>query len=175
MTTLAAPEQRTTSLTPLSAVAGLTAIAIAIYQVGTPGSPSASFDSALDWLREGLFTAYVVSAIGAAVLATRAGLAPRVAGLLVGIGYGAIAIGVVAGMVLRDDPDWFMVLGGPGNLLAAAGFVTWAVWSWRRRVLPLFASILCGVGGLVAVLLAELGTSVLIGAFFLWLAFRDRT
>jgi hypothetical protein len=76
-------------------------------------------------------------------------------------------------MLLRDDPDWFFVLGGPGNLLAAAGFVTWAIWSRRRRVLPLFAALLCGVGGVVAVLFSELGTSVLIGAFFLWLAFSD--
>lgn len=95
------------------------------------------------------------------------------AGRLIGTGYGAIIVGVAAGMALREDPDWFFVLGGPGNLLAIGGFLTWAVWGRRRRVLPLFAALLCGVGGTVAVLFSEFGTSVLIGAFFLWLAFRD--
>ena len=172
MTTLTSP--RTTTLPRAVPVgAGLTAIALAVYQVATPGSPEASFDSAGDWLREGLFAAYLVLATATTLLAHRQGLAPRAAAVLVGLGYGAIAVGVAAGMALRDDPDWFMVLGGPGNLLAAAGFVTWAVWGRRHRVLPVFAVALCGVGGVVAVLFAELGTSVLVGAFFLWLAFRD--
>jgi hypothetical protein len=179
MTTLARSASRDTTPRPAMpvmapAATGLLAIALAVYQVATPGNPTADYDSALDWLREGLFTTYLVAAITAVIVAARAGLAPRAAAVLVGVGYGAISVGVVVGMVLRDDPEWFMLLGGPGNLLAAAGFVTWAVWGRRRQVLPLFAALLCGVGGVVAVLFSELGTSVLIGAFFCWLAFRDR-
>lgn len=152
--------------------AGLTAIAVAIYQVATPGTPQASYDCAADWLREALFAGYLLLAVATVLLAHRAGLAPRAAALLVSLGYGAIAVGVAVGMALQDDPDWFMVLGGPGNLLAIAGFVTWAVWGRRRKVLPWSAALLCGVGGSVAILFSELGTSVLVGAFFLWLAFR---
>jgi hypothetical protein len=79
-------------------------------------------------------------------------------------------VGVVSGLVLREDPDWFFLIGGPGNLLAGIGFVTLAVTGWRRDVLPAWASLLCAVGGLVAVLLSEFGTSVLIGAFWLYVA-----
>lgn len=174
MTTLDTPRQgRRTGLRLLPLVAGLSAVGLAIYQVATPGPPGADYDSVLDWVRECLFLVYVLVSMAAVRTAAVAGLAPRAAAWLVGIGYGAIALGVSIGMALRDDPDWFMLLGGPGNLLAAAGFITWAVWGHRRRVLPLFAAVLCGVGGLVAVFLAELGTSVLIAAFWFYVASRD--
>ena len=86
------------------------------------------------------------------------------------MGYGAVVAGVVFGLVLREDPEWFFLLGGPGNVLAGIGFVTLAVAGWRRDVLPAWAPLLCAVGGLVAVLLSEYGTSILIGAFWLYIA-----
>jgi hypothetical protein len=173
MTTLTSTPATTSLARPVPVAAGVTAIGLAIYQVATPGSPAAEYGSVLDWVRELLFLGYLVGAVATVLASRRAGLCSRAASRLIGVGYGAIAAGVAAGMALREDPDWFFVLGGPGNLLAIGGFVTWAVWGQRRRVLPLFAALLCGVGGTVAVLFAEFGTSVLIGAFFLWLAFRD--
>jgi hypothetical protein len=173
MTSLATTQHQAIARRAFQLTAGATAVGMAIYQVATPGGPGASYDSALDWVRELLFLAYLLASIGAVIGAYRTGLAPRAAAWLVTVGYGAIAAGVLVGMVLRDDPDWFMLLGAPGNLLGAAGLVAWAVWAFRHRVLPGFAALLCGVGGLSAVLFAEVGTSVLIGAFWLYLAFRD--
>jgi len=159
----------------LPAVAGAAALLMAIYQVATPGSPEASYDSVLDWGRELVFLTYLVTSVLAAVQAYRQGVAPRATAVLLAVGYGAIAVGVTAGMVLREDPEWFMVLGGPGNLLGMAAFVTWAVWGRRRRVLPTAVALLCGVGGVVAVLGSELGTSVLIAGFWFYLAHQTKS
>jgi len=156
----------------VTVAAGITAIAMAVYQVATPGAPSADFDSVLDWAREALFLTYLVTSMAAITVARRAGLAPRAAYLLITLGYGAIAAGVIAGMIARDDPAWFFVVGGPGNLAAAIGFVIFAVHLRRRVGFPLWSAVLCGVGGVLAVLMSELGTSVLIGAFWLFLAGR---
>jgi hypothetical protein len=150
--------------------AGAAALMMAVYQVASPGTPEATFDSALDWARELIFLGYLCSAVAATILAARRGTAPRAAARLITLGYGAVAVGVTAGMVMREDPDWFMLLGGPGNLLAMAGFVTWAVWGHRSRLLPPAVALLCGIGGVVAVLGAELGSSVLIAGFWFYLS-----
>jgi hypothetical protein len=155
-------------------VAGACSLALAIYQVATPGPGGATYESFADWLREGLFTAYLAGSIVAAGAAERRRLAPRVPALLVMGGYALILLGVAIGMVLRDDPDWFMLLGGPGQLLSMAGFIAWAVVGWRRRTLPGPVALLAGIGGAVAVLGSELGLSVLVAAFWLWLAARLR-
>jgi hypothetical protein len=42
-------------------------------------------------------------------------------------------------------------------------------WGHRTRVLPLAVALLCGIGGVVAVLGSELGTSVLIAGFWFYL------
>jgi hypothetical protein len=161
--------RRETASRVATGVAGAAALMMAVYQVASPGTPEATFDSALDWARELIFLGYLCSAVVATVLAARRGTAPRSAARLITFGYGAVAVGVAAGMAMREDPDWFMLLGGPGNLLAMAGFVTWAVWGHRTRVLPPAVALLCGVGGVVAVLGAELGTSVLISGFWFYL------
>jgi hypothetical protein len=161
------------ALAPVTAVlAGLAAIGTAVHQVATPGPPQATFDTLADWLRELLFVTYLAASVGTVVLARRHRLAPAAAAWLVGLGYGAILGGVLYAAVTRDDPDWFFVLAGPGNLAAILGFVLWAVWGSRHRVLPMWAVLLCGAGGTVAVLLAELGTPVLVGSFFLYLGTR---
>ena len=161
--------RRETASRVATGVAGAAALMMAIYQVASPGPPEASYDSALDWARELIFLGYLCSAVVATVLAARRRTAPRAAARLITLGYGAVAVGVAAGMAMREDPDWFMLLGGPGNLLAMAGFVTWAVWGHRTRVLPPAVALLCGVGGVVAVLGSELGTSVLIAGFWFYL------
>jgi hypothetical protein len=158
-----------------AAVAGVSATVLAVYQVVTPGAPGASFESASDWLREGMFATYLVAAILATLAGARAEMVRRTpAGLLVA-GYSMILVGVTIGMLLRDDPDWFMLLGGPGVLLSTAGFVAWAVVGWRRGTLPGAVAILCGVGGPVAILGSELGLSVLAGAFWIWVSARLRS
>jgi hypothetical protein len=155
------------------ALTGAAAIAMAIYQVARPGSEAPTFDSVLDWLREGLFLTYLLASILTMVLATRTGLANRAPAVLVSAGYGLIGIGVVCGMALQKDPDWFFVLAGPGLLASTAGFVWFAMSGFWRRALPGWAALLAGVGGATAIAMSELGTSILIGAFWLWAAASD--
>ncbi|WP_189317002.1 hypothetical protein [Streptomyces brasiliensis] len=150
--------------------AGVAAIGMALYQVLTPGAPQATFGSALDFLRDGLFLLYLVASIAAMVLARRQGLLPGIGAWLVGVGYGLLVIGVGAGLVLQRDPEWFGILGLPGNLLAMAGFITAAIVAWRARRIPGWVTLLLAVGGFFAVLATEFGTSVLIGCFWLWTA-----
>lgn len=169
------PGRLSTSTSAPAVSAGVSAVALAVYQVATPGSPQPTFETFTDWLREVLFVAYLAGSVGAVLGARRHALAPRVGAWSIGLGYGAVLVGVLYGMVTREDPDWFFVLAGPGNLLAIAGFVVWAVWGYRTRVLPPWAALLCGVGGLVAVLGAELGTSVLVAGFWFFLATRARS
>ena len=156
-----------------AAVAGVAAIGLALYQVASPGGPAPTYSSVSDWTREGLFAGYLAGAIAAALVARRAGLAPRVAGL-VPLGYLLVLVGVTAGMVLREDPDWFVVLGGPGVLLSTLGFIAWGVVGWRRGLLPGSVALLAGLGGPLGILGSELGLSVLVGGFWLWLAARLR-
>lgn len=85
-------------------------------------------------------------------------------------GYSLITAGVMIGLALREDPDWFFLLGGPGLLLSSAGFIIFAISARRRKILPLWAAVLLGVGGVLALFLAEIGTSVLIGSFWLYIA-----
>ena len=150
--------------------AAAAALALAVLVVARPGSPEPDFGDPLQYVQDGLFTAYLLAASGALVLAARAGLVSRVASRLVAVGYGMLVVGVVAGMVLREDPEWFAVLGGPGNLLAGIGFVVLAVTAARRRTLPVPLAVLGGVGGFFAVLMAEFGSGVLVAAFFALLA-----
>lgn len=152
--------------------AGVSAVLMAVYQVASPGSPTANYASVSDFAREGLTLSYLLLTCAAVWTALRAGIVRRVGALLVIVGYALIAVGVAIGLILRSDPDWFFLLGGPGNLSAGIGFVVMAVTIWRARTLPRWAAVLCGVGGFFAILLAELGTTVLIGAFWLFLATR---
>jgi hypothetical protein len=165
--TLRAPARR-----PLAAATGLTAIGLAVYHLVTPGSPQATFGSFSDWLRDLLFLGYLVLSVAAISAAHRTRVAPRAAFLLVTAGYGLIALGVAAGLVLQEDPSWFFVLGGPGILLSVAGFLTWAVLGARRRMLPVWGAVWCAVGGMFAILGAEAGLSAVVGSFWLWLSVR---
>ncbi len=150
--------------------AGLSAIAMALTQVLTPGPPTADYESASGLAREGLTLTLLVFSIAAALVSRRLGDLPGKGPLLVAVGYGLLVVGVAAGLALREDPEWFAVLGLPGNLLASIGFIVAALAGWRSRRIPGWAAVLLGVGGFVAILGAELGTTVLIGCYWLWYA-----
>jgi hypothetical protein len=182
MATTLEPRSTRPQLNPVTSLAriltfgaGISAVLMAVYQVASPGSPGANYASIGDFVREGLTLGYLLLSCAAVGTAWRAGIIGRVGALLVIIGYGLITIGVAIGLILRSDPDWFFLLGGPGNLAAGIGFVVMAVTIWRARALPRWSAVLCGVGGFFAILLAELGTTVLIGAFWLFLATRLTT
>jgi len=147
---------------------GVAAVAMAIYQVVTPGGPTATYESWSDFLREFLLLTYLTGSIAAMWAVWRTGLAPRSAFLLVTVGYALLTVGVAIGLLLREDPEWFFVLGGPGLLLSGVGFLVFGVTARRRNPLPLWAALLAVVGGFFALLLAEVGTTVLIGSFWLY-------
>lgn len=153
-------------------VAGASAIALAVLMVtvGLPGGYR--LETASDWMRELGFLTYLAASVLSVVAVRQRLQIPKVPALLIEIGYGLLVVGVGAGLILGDDPEWFFVLGGPGNLMAGIGFVWWAIWAATRRVLPVWLAVLGGVGGFVAVLGAEFGTGVLIGSFWLVMAAR---
>lgn len=150
--------------------ASAAAAALALVLVWRDGPPKPDFSDPVQYVQDGLFLAYLLSAPVALLLAARAGLVARTAARLVALGYGLLVIGVGAGMVLREDPEWFAVIGGPGNLLAGIGFVVLAVAAVRRRTLPLPLAVFGGIAGFFAVLFSELGSGVLVATFFACLA-----
>ena len=116
---------------------------------------------------------FLLGTVAAVEVVRRRRLGPAVATRLVQVGYTLVAIGVVAGLILGSDPGWFFVLAGPGILASVVGYVWWAIETGRRRVFPVWAAVLLGVGGLTALALAEYGTTVFIGSFWLYLAARS--
>lgn len=160
----------------IPAVAGATSIALAIYLVAlTPPSDGRQvFDTPSEFGREGLMLAWLAASITGVLVARNSGLAPKASALLIGAGYGLLFVGVAVGIALREDPTWFLALGAPGQLLSMAGFVWWAVWLQRHDAIGLPVVLLCGIGGLVAILGAEIGLTVLVGGFWIGLAVTRR-
>jgi hypothetical protein len=154
-------------------LAGAFAIGLAVLMVTVDGPPEFRLETATDWMRELGFLGYLAATVVSVAAVRRRGVIPKIPSVLIQVGYGLLVIGVTAGLVLREDPDWFFVLGGPGNLMAGVGFVWWAIWAATTRTLPVWLAVLGGVGGFVAVLGSEFGTGVLIGSFWLALAARE--
>ena len=158
--------------------AGISAIAMALTQVLTPGPPTADYETLSGIAREGLMLTLLGFSIAAVLVSRRLGDLPGKGPLFVAFGYALLVVGVAAGLALREDPEWFAVLGLPGNLLASIGFIVAALAGWRARRIPGWAAMLLGVGGFVAILGSEFGTTVLIGCYWLWYArwmHRDAT
>jgi hypothetical protein len=58
---------------------------------------------------------------------------PTAAVVLASVGQILVGIGVAAGLVTRSSQDWLVLVGLPGDLLAAIGYLLLAVWAWHRR------------------------------------------
>jgi hypothetical protein len=155
-------------------LAATCAIGLALYHALSTSKPAADYETLVGNAREVAFFAYLVSSIAALHFARHARFATTRPTRLIGVGYALVAFGVAAGFVLRDDPDWFVVVGVPGNLLAISGWIALGITSTKRDLLPRWAAVLGAVGGVFAVLFAEFGSGVLIGSFWLYLAFRRK-
>jgi hypothetical protein len=176
MTTQLAPS--TSTLRPIAvgfAVPGLLALVMAIFLVASGDGPE-DLGSAASRLSYTLFGGYLAASIMGTFLAVRAGIAPPVASWLVGAGYGLVIVAVVALNVLAREPWWFLLLAGPGQLLAMTGFGVWAVWGKRRGVFNLGVALLGAIGAVTAIIGSEAGLSVLIAGFwFALIALRERS
>jgi hypothetical protein len=170
METTVAPQRATSIQSAAAIAAGLAAITMAFTLVLTPGSPTADYETAAGLAHEALTLLYLSLSIAAVLVSRRLGDLPGRGPLLVAVGYGLLVLGVGAGLALRQDPEWFAVLGLPGNPLASIGFIVAALAGWRSRRIPGWAALLLGVGGFIAILAAEFGTTVLIGCYWLWYA-----
>ena len=82
------------------------------------------------------------------------------------IGLALVSAGVSVALLTGTDPEWFVLLRLPGNLLAWAGHVWLGVWAWRRRALPRWTAAVLFVVVPVTLLLADLGGGILAG--ILW-------
>jgi hypothetical protein len=156
-------------------VLGILTIVNAIVVVGVAPPPENNdelYERAGDYVRDALFLVFLIGTIAAVEVALRRRVAPRVAGRLIQVGYSLVAVGVAIGLALRDDPDWFFLLAGPGILASIVGFVWWAIVAWRGRQFPVWLAALLGVGGVTAILGADAGTTVLIGSFWIALSLR---
>ena len=149
---------RVQSLAPAAyvAAAGFLLLTILGFTLGFADIP------AVNWA----FLVTLVATTLALAATSAAGVAPRRPAVLAIVGYGAIAVGVFIGILLGEDPDWFFLIGGPGNLLAAIGMVWIGIHVIVSQVWPRWTGVLFVLAGLFSVLFAELGTSLL--AVVLW-------
>lgn len=151
------------------------ALAIVVVAIVPPASqdPNDIYTSPWHYVRDIGLLAFLLGTITAAEIARRRGIAANTPARLVQAGYALIAVGVVAGLALREDPGWFFVLAGPGLAASAVGYVWWAITAHRHKALPTWAAVLLAVGGVTAIAGSEFGTSVLIGSFWLYLSSRN--
>lgn len=149
-------------------LAGLGWLVIGVVQATNPTFDGV-LNSPIDYVNDGTFAVTLICTAAAVIGVHLAGIAPRPAALLVATGYLLVAVGVIPALVLGYSPDWFVVVGLPGNLLAIIGMVWLGVAIIRRRPLPIWAGVLAILAGLFAVVMSELGTSVIAAAFWLYI------
>lgn len=144
---------------------------LAVVQLTNP-----TFDdqltSAIDYVNDSTFTlALITSAIAGNALHLIG--RPRVVPVrLMQLGYVLVAVGVGVGLALGHSPSWFAAVGVPGNLLAIVGMVWLGIHGLARRSLPWWLAGLAIPTGLLTVLFAEFGTSLLAAGFWLLVVTR---
>lgn len=164
-------ERRAEAFGVAAVLGGLAWLLLSVVQATNP-TFDAVLDSPIDYVNDATFTVALVCTAVAVVGLKFVGIAPRPAALLVAGGYLLIAVGVVAGLALGHSPDWFVVVGLPGNLLAIVGMIWLGIAIIRRRTLPVWAGVLAILAGLFAVVMSELGTSAITGVFWLYIGAR---
>jgi hypothetical protein len=168
----------TTTLAPLRsdakrpALTGTAALLAAVSYLVLAGIQLTNppFDGVLttpaDYANDASFLAGMLFSI-ATVIGLRRHLDATLPAVLVAvIGQGLVSIGVGVALVTGTDPDWFVFLGLPGNLLAWVGYIWLGIWAWRSRALPRWVAVLMAVSVPVTLVLADLGGGIITGA--LW-------
>lgn len=145
-----------------AAVAAAAFLANACIQITSP-----HFDPHIagtrDWVNEITSTIAFAAALVAVLGLAAAGVVERRPALLAGLGFALLLAGLLPEYPGGESPEWFAVVGIPGNLLCLAGLAWAGAGAWRtgtvpRAIIPLMPlSVLIGVGlaefggGLVAV------------------------
>jgi hypothetical protein len=142
-----------------AAVATVSALVLTVIQVTNPTFDS-EFTNAVDWANEIGATLMVAAAVLAMWGMINQRIAPRAGGLIFIAGWVLLLIGLLPGFVLGYSPDWFVVVGLPGNLLALIGMTMVAVHAWRHRTLPRVIAVLLPLSILIGVGAAEFGGTI---------------
>jgi hypothetical protein len=170
MTATEAPARPATSAPTAAAV--LTLLGAAAYLVLTGIQiTNPTFDDYLtttvDYVNDGSFFAGLLLSLGGLWGLRRWG-APLAAVVIAGVGQVLVAFGVSVALVTGVSPDWFVVVGLPGNLIAWIGLIWLGVWAWRRRATPRWVAVLMMLSVPIGVGVAEQGGSIVTAV--LWCA-----
>lgn len=96
----------------------------------------------------------------------------RIGTAVAALGVGAQSIVICTILVEGGDGPWFDVAAPLAILTWFVGSVTLGVAVWRARVMPAWVGILLPIVTLLAVVVAEYGTSVAIGVFLIVVGLR---
>lgn len=110
--------------------AGAAAIAYAVLGVVVPwkGTGEGQYVHSFEYvIGYALAVAVIAVAVAVGIFRERSVRGPQ----LVRIGAAVLAVGVMWGNLTGDDPAWFVLFGGPGNLLMLAGLLLVARALWR--------------------------------------------
>ena len=116
----------------------------------------------VDYVNDGSFLAAMVLSVICLVGARGRLRWPATPVILAGVGQSLVSLGVAAGLVTGTSPDWFALVGLPGNLLAFVGYLWLGVWAWRHRAVPRWAAALLWFAIPVGVGVAEFGGSIVL-------------
>lgn len=165
---------RMTTRTPIPAFASLGAalaflVLTAIHL--THGTFDAELTSTVDYLNDGAFTAALLLSIPGLLMLERWN-APRRPVVVAAVGQALVAVGVLAGLMAGESPDWFAAVGVPGNLAAFAGTLLLSHWAWRSRALPRWAAVALALSVPAGVGLGEFGGSIVPAALWAYVGLR---
>lgn len=101
-------------------------------------------------------------------------VSPAIAGSAIAAGVSALLliVGISIGIALADDPDWFFVIGGPGQLLWLIGTIGLGVQIWKARVFPRWTAIGSGLSVPFGIIGSEVGLTAVVGVTWLVLGFK---
>lgn len=125
--------------------------------------------SVTDYVNDGSFFAGLVLTIPGLWAVYRTMAAPTIAIVLAIAGQGLVAVGVLPALITGVSPEWFPLIGLPGNLLAWIGLTWLAVWAWRRRAMPRWVAVLLAVSVPIGVGVAEQGGSIVTAVVWCYL------
>lgn len=151
--------------------AGLSGLALAVIQL-TSGPFDGNYERTADYLNDFALVGLLAFAIGGELGLRRSqGSAPWAIRTAIA-GQCLLIIGISIGIALGDDPDWFFVIGGPGQLLWLTGTIGLGVQIWRTGVYPRWTAAGIALSVPFGIIGSEIGLTAVVGVTWLFLGFR---